>query len=846
MSRIVDVLFTLIIGRFNKSLTRQKILYSRLPERVYIMDWKSKIKNLKSKILQSPFGLLLVCLLAGHAVLHGLWTTIDSRPPAWDETHHLRIALDYQASLNQGDWGCWLRPVYSNYPPLYHLGLGLLLPEADGKKQENLSVSKDQGQAPGVNETVDQVVWVNFIYLGVLVFCLFWLGRRFCSQWAGISAAVLGSFYVGMLFLLRRPMIDLPLAALVSLAYVCVLGGEAFGKRFFPADKRSGLLWGGVLGLVCGLGLMLKWSFVVYAGLPVAWAVWQWFRSKQWQALGVFLGVLFLAAGPWYILNGLPSFLRILKLTSLKESGDPHVWTWAGWFWYVKGVWLQQILWPLGIPFAAGLWVCWKRRLWVLLVWVFVPLVLFTLIQNKDLRYYVPCLPALAVVSVLGADLFVKRMWKFVWWGGWGVLAVLFGLVYEFGYCFPGFVQKSVGVKDYAVAEDWKIEEIVGVLSEGKDFPFDPAQPKHGRTPSTRSVLIPPHSPHRTDLSSRRDMAMGCEVAQGKSFPSARGVAGNEEIEKAVGAGLVSAQLIGNHAYFHQDLFRLYKELRGIEDIFVTVPKRRLGEFADFILYKTENMGPGFTLGYLNEAKKILDERPLWFEKTFSVAKEWDLPDGSQAVLFVRDVKESMWPLGLGEVELRLDHFPLPRFEAKGLLVRLVPGHPDEIKRGKFSKIIIECEHLDYRGLVLNEVALICHDVQVNLPKLFEEKEIYFVSAGGIQPQLRIGSDTFVNYLKKKALWLKEPEVRLEDEGIRVCGKAKWVSVDVSVRAGLTSDKTGVQVRLASLKIARIPFPVWLLGPFREKNFVLHASRKKPFPVLLNNIMIEDGVIKID
>lgn len=79
---------------------------------------------------------------------------------------------------------------------------------------------------------------------------------------------------------------------------------------------------------------------------------------------------------------------------------------------------LKQILWPFVIPFAAGLWVCWPHRMWKL-IWVCVPLILFTLIQNKDLRYFVPSLTALAIVSCLSADLIVNNKGQLAWWGGW-------------------------------------------------------------------------------------------------------------------------------------------------------------------------------------------------------------------------------------------------------------------------------------------------------------------------------------------------------------------------------------------------------------------------------------------
>ena len=68
--------------------------------------------------------------------------------------------------------------------------------------------------------------------------------------------------------------------------------------------------------------------------------------------------------------------------------------------------------------FCGWLMVVLAHRMWKL-IWVCVPLILFTLIQNKDLRYFVPYLTALAIVSCLSADLIVNNKGQLAWWGGW-------------------------------------------------------------------------------------------------------------------------------------------------------------------------------------------------------------------------------------------------------------------------------------------------------------------------------------------------------------------------------------------------------------------------------------------
>jgi hypothetical protein len=147
--------------------------------------------------------------------------------------------------------------------------------------------------------------------------------------------------------------------------------------------------------------------------------------------------------------------------------------------------------------------------------------------------------------------------------------------------------------------------------------------------------------------------------------------------------------------------------------------------------------------------------------------------------------------------------------------------------------------------LVLKEASLTCYDVQVNLHRLFEKKEIYFVKAGRIELRLRVAPDTLISYLKKKAKWLKNPRVELSNGTVSVHGRAYWIPLDVRVKVDLLPDKSAVSVACDSLKILKIPFPGGLLGSFQEKVFSLESSRKKPFSVVLNSLEIENGQLVV-
>jgi hypothetical protein len=723
------------------------------------------------------FGFLVAVLLAGHAVFHFWWMKRDTRPPGWDESHHLLIAGDYQNSLDAGDWARVLRPARFNYPPLYHLSLTPFLQES-GPLQER----------------VDRAVTVNLIYLALLVLAVFFLGCELLSPAAGFMAALLASLSPSVLWLMRRPMIDLPLAAWVALAYLCLVKTDGFRRLF----------WCAALGAAVGLGLLTKWTFIVYAGVPLAWAFMAGLRDRQTPGALVFLAAAGLVAGPWYVLNTVPSFLRVQKLAGLKEARDPAVWTWEGWTWYVRGLVNYQVLWPLSIPLVLGALAAAWRRHGVLLAWLIVPLIFFTALQNKDLRYAVPWLPAAALL-IAGVPAFWRwslgrRIWN-VFWGG---LALALGLGYQTAGFWPPGLRSAASAAGLTPPAQWQ-KARSSLSSLHQDMPF-------AGDWKTEEIL---------------------RTLQQEAGPSQQK------------GRLVRVSLVSNHESFHAWVFRFAAQGLPFPNLHIASPKRRLSEFTDFILWKRGNMGPEFTLGYLAAASDLLQNPPAWFQKSFQKISEWPLPDGSTAVLYKKSVSDMPWPQALGSVEMTLDSFPLAGFEAEGLRVRFEPASATGARQGRFARVLIESQKLDYRGLTLDQVVLDGREVQVNLPLFLETREIRFLEVGEIRPSVRLRAETVEAWLGRKAPWLISPRVRLENGSFRVEGQAKGLSLEIEGSARLSPGKDQITLQADRAAVAGIPLPLALARPLARKTFSLEPGPNLPFHVRVEQVMVQDGAVKV-
>jgi len=229
--------------------------------------------------------------------------------------------------------------------------------------------------------------------------CLYCLGRRLADAETGLWAA----FFLGtapfVVFSLTNFQLDLPLAAMVAVALYTLVRAEDF------SEPR----WSLALGAALGFGMLTKPPFAVYMAPPFAWSLWRACRSPGrrrrlgWAATSLAVGVVL--ALPWYgpRLFGLP--MQILS-RSFKQAAEQHnaePLTAAGLLYYPRTL-------PTQLGLLAGLLLLWglcalrKNRAARPLLWVatLAPFLVFSLIQNKNLRYTLPILPAAALVAAVG------------------------------------------------------------------------------------------------------------------------------------------------------------------------------------------------------------------------------------------------------------------------------------------------------------------------------------------------------------------------------------------------------------------------------------------------------------
>ncbi|HKZ06803.1 MAG TPA: LmeA family phospholipid-binding protein [Methylomirabilota bacterium] len=391
---------------------------------------------------------LLTLLLVGLGVVMAVWVSLDRRPAEWDHANHLERALDCHRILADParDRYAEIVAMSSFYPPLVLCATGLAY-----------------FVGPVTPLTAQAVIW-GFLVIGT--FAVWEAGRRLLADEAAARlGAVLFATAPFVVFSLLRFQLDLPLAAMVALALALVVRVEAA-----PTTARAV-----ALGLALGLGMLVKPPFAVYLLPPILWLAWRGWRAPDRRArlrgLALALGVGALLALPWYgpRLAGLP--MQIMNRSFKQAVESPPALTMPAILFYPR-VYVPLFGVISGLLALWGVWAVRRRPGSRGLVWAaLLPWVIFILIQNKNFRYALPLVPALALAAAAGIAGLGPRARRPVM-----AAAVLLGLIQVSATAFAvppaphlrAFLVPLV-MADPPVGADWKHAEVLAALI--REFP---------------------------------------------------------------------------------------------------------------------------------------------------------------------------------------------------------------------------------------------------------------------------------------------------------------------------------------------------------------------------------------
>ena len=337
---------------------------------------------------------ILVSLLLFHLVNNYIWLRLDKAYLQFDSHWHFLLSLKVFEQIEKlsffslffkcGDLGSGWHGVFVGYitAPFYFI----------------------------FGKTQDAGVMINSsIFLCILVFSTYAVGKRLFDRKVGLLAAFIVTMYPVMFNQLRVYMLDFPLAAMVMLGIYLLLLSDNF------KNKKYSLLF----GIVAGLGLLTKFNFIAFISGPLCITLYRAFtqRKKEKDTKQTLVNIAFLfivilsIASFFYIVKFKDIFFRITTPWENRTSGHMFLFYLDSLFFYIRTLVNNTISFFFFVIFLIGFWIFAvkkkvKNKLLLLspiIISLFFLIFIYRIGVSRHMdRYSMPILPLIAIISAVG------------------------------------------------------------------------------------------------------------------------------------------------------------------------------------------------------------------------------------------------------------------------------------------------------------------------------------------------------------------------------------------------------------------------------------------------------------
>jgi hypothetical protein len=709
----------------------------------------------------------LAALFAVLAAVTVTWVSIDRRPPEWDHANHLERALRCYQNLAQGR--IWTAVIGDSafYPPL--------VPCAAGALYLLFPVTPLTAQA------------VMLVFLAVGLAATFGAGRALWDARSGLLAAFFFGTAPFVVFSLLNFQLDLPLAAMVA-ATLCVL---------LQTDGFRHARWTVALGIVLGLGLLTKPTYPVYVLGPLLYEIVAAFRSgdarRRLRLVGLALLITAAMALPWYgpRLVGMPLQVSARSFKQAAEADQAALFTWE-WLLYYPRTFQHQFGALAAVLCACGLWALRRDRGARTFLWLAIgpALLMFLLIQNRNLRYTLPILPAAALVAVVALRALRAP---------WMRRALVVGCL--------AVAALQVSMTAFAVVRPLSVDVF--------------------RTP-----LFLSYAPVTEDWQHDRIL---------------------DDLERASGGKPATVSVVPNFNYLAVSNLRYEAMVRGLPFEMMRAwngPPFAV----DLMVLKTGSQGPSFSAAKPEGIMRALAGEDPDLATIFPVVAERPLPDGSRAIIRARRIPpvSGVSPAEVARRLEKAQEAAMADFvrDAVGLRITL-DYRPDAILRGEVDRVRVEVESAtigelrrrDRAPLRVRDVRIEVDRLLVNPHRLMRSGAIEVLDAGALRIERAV-----ITQADLDALLAGQPagtlfSVEFTDGWADVRGKGLPGSAKVGLTPGTPTSPFALKV--ADLRVAGLPVPDalvdWVVRHFDPTN----RLRNLPVPVSIAPMQIKSGRFEI-
>ncbi|MDC0449017.1 glycosyltransferase family 39 protein [bacterium] len=337
---------------------------------------------MKTLLTQKKYPFLISLLVLFHGVSNFVWHRLNTAPPSWDSAGHLSLSfgfIDRIGRLFQGEVSLLeLLHVSNYYPPFVHF-VGSLVYPILGRNYEH------------------SIFLVGTLFFGLAIVYLYKIIKHiFGSAPLAFFTVLIFSFLPGVWEQSRHFHLDIPLVALLLVSFYHLLLSNSL------KNTKHALIF----FIFLAFAQLTKWYAFVYMLVPFFAEVFakghhqqDLLNTKRIKNLLVGVFVVSGIALPWYIAN-LDNISQSIGIFSTADAGDPtNVLSYESMFHYLKLATSHQVGIVSVILIVLGIYVANKKEESFAPYAQFLialPYLVFTLIQNKDLRYILPLTPIFA------------------------------------------------------------------------------------------------------------------------------------------------------------------------------------------------------------------------------------------------------------------------------------------------------------------------------------------------------------------------------------------------------------------------------------------------------------------
>ena len=313
----------------------------------------------------------------------------------WDEPRHLALALSYHDAFFYGEEMSGKERL--DYGPLTYIA-ALLFEYILGRGKFALLME-------------------NILWLAVLLYSTFYVGKKLGSEPVGYFSVVILSFLPVMSGMTRIYLLDYPLVAMVTLAIAILLRTDFY-------DIKSSILY----SIIFSLGLLVKLNFLFFLSIPTMVVILYHFRLRERLKIKLRMRCLLniiifglsvlLLAMPWYVINGQGENSNIISRSEdvanvVSSENEFNNWIKGGnnfddIYLHIIQLIGSQLNIFLFLFFILGISLLSYNMLssWIMILWIIIPYIVICIFLpsmiHVDTRYLVPMIPAIVVISMVG------------------------------------------------------------------------------------------------------------------------------------------------------------------------------------------------------------------------------------------------------------------------------------------------------------------------------------------------------------------------------------------------------------------------------------------------------------